>query len=88
MDRRNDVDTPEQMPSNSRRIGGIRYIIIVLKTNFERQAKFLLNTYSTILDIEVQSGASRQGHQQKARNTTTRMTNYVVKKITTSSTTS
>ena len=58
---------------------------VFFRENYDRQVKFLLNTYSTIMIIVMQSGASRQYHKHKARNTTTKMMNYVAKKITTRS---
>ena len=45
-----------------------------------QQVRYLLNTCLTVMKIVVQSGASRQEHQNKGRHTTTKTTNSDAKK--------
>ena len=52
--------------------------------DLQQESKVPLEHISIIMINEVQSGASRQEYQNKARNTTTKTTNYVAKKMTTS----
>ena len=48
--------------------------------SWARQVRFLLNTCLTVMTIIVQSGASRQEHQNKERHTMKQTTNSAAKK--------
>ena len=52
--------------------------------DLQQESKVPLEHISIIMINEVQSGASRQEYQNKSRNTTTKTTNYVANKMTTS----